>query len=693
LFHDGGCCPSYTSRAFAFAAPIVFAVFFVLPTLRSQSVHTATGSSRLQEDYNSALRFQASGDLQQAALRYRTFLANAQRELAAGYGSIGKYAKAVSLLDEAMALEPDAAELRLADARASLLMGDPSRAESLARSLLDRFHGDSAKLAQAHQLLGRALLKQNKDRDARAEMEKAVALDPSFANGYGLAVVCLDLDDESCASQVFHEMEQSFGDTAAIHMHFGRAYGNSDFVPQAIVEFRKAIAENPRLPGAHYSLAAALLSAGNDAKNVPEAEAELKKELAVSPRDFLTYAALGKLAVTYHRSAEAESYLKKAAAVDPANPDSYLYLGQLYFDTDRPALAEPELRKAIQLTTDPSRNAYQVQKAHFMLGRILRLQHRVEDAQTEMELAHDLADKRLAEDKDKLSGLLNNSEISGAGDSADRSTSPAMDQPENRDPQAMHDLKAFLDRLTPAIADSYNNLGAISASTTKYDDALKNFRLAAAWNPSLDGLDLNWGRAAFTASRFSEAIAPLNRYVRLHPADSGVRGALAISQFMAGDYSGCVENVKDHENEIASIPQMEYAYAESLVKTGAMAAGTSRLEAIEAAHPEIGDVHRSLGEVYASRQEPSKATDELRIAILLNAGDAQAHYDLGQIYLEAGNAPAAIGELETAIRISADDPAYHKELAAAYRLAARSEDAARELAIYERLKNSSTPPK
>ena len=60
-------------------------------------------------------------------------------------------------------------------------------------------------------------------------------------------------------------------------MQFGLAYGNSDFTPQAVTEFKKVIAEDPHYPGAHYSVAAALLAAGEDEKTLQEAESELKR--------------------------------------------------------------------------------------------------------------------------------------------------------------------------------------------------------------------------------------------------------------------------------------------------------------------------------------------------------------------------------------------------------------------------------
>ncbi len=100
-------------------------------------------------------------------------------------------------------------------------------------------------------------------------------LDPTFENGYELAVADLDLGDGKSAAKIFSEMLTSFGDTAAIHMYFGQAYGRSDFQDDAVAEFQKAIAKDDRLPGVHYSLAAAYLSTSGSSK-LPEAERELK---------------------------------------------------------------------------------------------------------------------------------------------------------------------------------------------------------------------------------------------------------------------------------------------------------------------------------------------------------------------------------------------------------------------------------
>jgi tetratricopeptide (TPR) repeat protein len=653
----------------------------------AQAARPARDPSALQQHYSTAQRLQQAGKTDEATREYRAFLAEAQQELAEDYSAAGDYAHAASLFEQALALHADATELRIESAQNALSAGDPARAGTLAKSLLSDSAADVQTSAKAHQILGRALLKQNQDREAKAEFERAVELEPSFANRYDVAVACLDLDDDKCATQAFSGLEQTFGDTPALHMQFGLAYGNSDFAPRAIAEFRKAIAEDERLPGAHYCLAAALLSAGDDQKNVPEAEQELKTELGISPHDALTYAALGKLAVADHRSAEAEKYLKTATSLDPRNPDAFLYLGQLYFDTGRPADAEAALRRAIALTKDPSRNRFQIQKAHFLLGRVLMQQHRSAEARAEMDLARSFANKDLSHDKGELAGLLNNPAATGADPTPPTGTQDnnvnhageagGANNPSSNSagPASSAALRAFEQRLTPAIADSYNNLGVIAATAGRYAEALADFNHAAEWNPTLAGLDLNRGRAAFMASDFSDAIAPLSRYVKAHGSDPGVRGALAMSQFMTGDYQGCLETLHSVQNQLASIPQMAYVFAESLVKTGQTAEGRRRLEILEAAHPEIADVHRALGEVYAAARDRQKAAGELHTALLLNSSDPQAHYDLGKLSVESGNAAAAIPELQTAVRLSPNDATFHRELALAYSLSSRKVDA------------------
>ncbi len=578
-------------------------------------------------------------------------------------------------------MKPDSPSLLLDYSRTALTLGDFAHAKTLATEYIPKYPHNRENLAQAHQVLGRALLKMNRDQDAKRELETAVALDPTFPNGYDLAVACLDLDDEKCAARIFDEIETSFGDTPEIHMAFGRAYADSDFQPRAITEFRRAIEENPQLPGAHYLLAAVLLATSGDESHVQDAETELKKELVISPLDSMAYTALGKIAITRSNYPEAERYLKKATSLGPRNPDAFLYLGQMYFDANRSADAEAALRECIRLTTDVSRNRYQVQKAHFLLGRILMQKGQQDAAHAEMDISRELANKTLSQDKSKLAALTD-----PAGQDGQRSATATPLGAPTADPKALRTVEALRENVRLPVADSYNNLGAIAATNNNYSDAVTYFERAAAWNPSLDGLDYNWGRAAFAGSQFSDAVPPLSRYLRSHPEDIGARSVLGISLFMAENYHGCLDALEPAIGKTDLAPQAEYVYAQSLIRTGQIVSGTERLESLEKLHPEIPDVHRALGEAFGEQGKKQRAYEELGTAIQLSPQDADSHYDLGEMELKAGDTAAAIPELEAATRLLPSSEKFHEELAHAYTAAFRPADAQKQIEIYNQLR-------
>jgi len=588
--------------------------------------------SELRQHYEAAAGFQQKGDLPDAAREYRLFLAGALSELAAGHVLAGDYAKAAPLFDSALEMEPNSPQLRMEYLRAAFAGGDFEHAETLARQLVQENAGDPKELAEAHEMLGRTLLKLNRDSEARQELEAAVALDPSFDNGYNLAVACLDLNDESCADRIFSQMEAVDGDTPALHMQLGRAWADSDFQPRAETEFKEAIAEDPRFPEAHYCLAATYLEE-NDPTKVEAAEKELRLELAVSPRDFLTWAALGKLAVAQGRNAEAAKDLHEAIALNPKSPDAWLYLGQMEYNTNQYPAAEADLKKAIALTTDPSRNRYQIQKAYYLLGRMLMREGKETEAAAEMKIAQAWLEHNLSQDKSRLSGFLEQggqgmggAGMGGAG-MGGIATAPAMGSgPAEHpavNPAAIRQLGEFEKQMAPAIAQSYNNLGDIAATDKDFASAAGYFRSAAEWDAALPGLDLNWGRAAFAASRFGDAVIPLTRYVQAHPDDKNIRAALGISQYMVGDYRGCEKTLEPIAGAMDDVPQVAFVYANSMVKTGQTAAGIERLTALEKAHPEIPDVHRALGEAFAASGEKQKAAEEFDEA--KNASAAAPH--------------------------------------------------------------------
>jgi tetratricopeptide (TPR) repeat protein len=624
---------------------------------------TPAADSILQRRYDAAQKFQAANDLDHAAQQYRIFIADALGEFALGHARAGQYDKAANYFDTALILVPDFPAMKIQYARVALDSGNLDHAKLLAAAVIRDYPNNPKVAADAHAILGRILLKTNEDAKAKEQFEAAVALDPTFENGYELAVADLDLGDGPGATKIFSEMLASFGDTASIHMYFGQAYGRSDFQDDAVAEFKKAIAADDKLPGVHYSLAAAYLSTSGSSK-LPEAEAELRKEIALSPKYAPAYAALGHLLAQQRDPAtqvEAETDLKRATELDPTSPDGFLYLGQFYSDAHKLPEAEAALRQSIALTTDVSRNAYQVQKAHYLLGRLLMQTGQTEEGKQQVAISQTLLQQNLQRAQNQLSDYMQTKQAQENA-SALAPAMPMTVEDHTIDPEAARQVEQLEKQLGPAIADSYNNLGAIAGSQGNYASALRSFEHAAEWNPALPGLDINWGRAAYSAGAFAQAIAPLSHYLQANPSDNDVRAQLGLSQFSIKDYATARQTLKPLIDTAGAAPRIQFAYAVSLIETGDTSSGMAQLLALEKANPNIGEIHRALGEAYAKEKSASAAA-EFETAIRLDPSDAQAHIAFARLRLAQGNKSAAITHFEAALKLEPGNQSLQKELA------------------------------
>ncbi len=571
-----------------------------------------TPQAALQEHYDSAQNFQTSGDLPQAAFQYKLFLSSALVQLAYNRSKAGDFPKAAQYFDASLALVPNDSTVQLEYAEAALAAKDLPKAQSLAQSVIDA----EPKNAKARRVLGRTLLQMNDLQAARGQLETAVALESDFENGYALATAYLALKDEKSAAKIFTEMLAAFGDSAPLRMNFGRAYGEYGYPELAIAEFKRAIAKDPKAPGVHYLLGASyVLSMGEI--DFPLAIAEFNKELALYPNDYFSHSQLGYIYLSQHKLPEAVVELTRAVELDPRDPDAFLSLGQAYSELDKPADAEAALRKSIELTADPARNHYQVQRAHYLLGRILLQSNRADDGKKEMAISEQLSKLSVQENQGKLrADSASQSEASAS--LKDSSASAPLDA------EAVKQIAAYEKQIGPAIADSYNNLGVIAAGDNDLASALQYFEQAYIWNPALDTLDYNWGRAAFTAKRFDEAVGPLQRYMNAHPEDTGARATLGLNYFLGNNCKDALETFEPIGAQISSTPALAFAYAVCQTKAGDFDRGLASLKELALAHPHIVDNHRALAEAYASRDNFADAASEMREVVRLAPSDSDA---------------------------------------------------------------------
>jgi tetratricopeptide (TPR) repeat protein len=610
----------------------------------------------LQQHYDAARTFGISGDQEHAGIEYKAFLGEALRRTANARAKEGKPGEAIDLFSDAVAIAPDNPEVRLDFAVLYLDRQNFDAAKQQA--------GEAARLApdntRAQYILGRAFYGLDDFAGAKPHLEAAVAAKPNFEMGYALALDYLELKDLNRARLLFDEMITGLGDSAPLHIYFGHAYWLTSNFEKAIAEYKLALAKNPKVPQAHFFLGIAYLSRDED-KGWDEAAQEQREEIKNSPNDFRPHYELGNIALKQHRADEAERELKRASELDPDNPDPLISLGEIYAGQNRPQEAEAAMRKAIALTSDVSRAGYQINRAHYVLGRVLvQTGHREEGAK-ELKISAELRERTHPEVRNgandtEISRSAQQTEVhvdekgptakdSGANDSGAKDQFSAADQQR---------LDAYLDQLKPGIADAYNNLGVAAASRKDFAAALEDFRKASKWDPALATLDRNLGMAAFYAGQYDQAIPPLYRQLQQKPDDVRVRAALALSYFSTEKYAPTLETLNPVKDQVGDDPGLALAYAVSLVKTNQYDEGMARLKALEQSSPDSAGVHVAIGEAFADQKIYGTAVDEFRKALAVDPGQSRTHFLLGLALMHQETQAEAAQEFRAALKL---DPA------------------------------------
>jgi tetratricopeptide (TPR) repeat protein len=148
-------------------------------------------------------------------------------------------------------------------------------------------------------------------------------------------------------------------------------------LPGAIANFRKAIAADPNLPGAHFELAEAL-HASADPKLRQEAEQEYKLAVAANSDDVKAISRLGDLTFDKNDLDGATNYYKRALALAPNDADASIGLAHVYTEKGAPQSAEPLLQTVI--AADPTNVL-----AHYRLSSVYRAMNQPADAKHQIE--------------------------------------------------------------------------------------------------------------------------------------------------------------------------------------------------------------------------------------------------------------------------------------------------------------------
>jgi tetratricopeptide (TPR) repeat protein len=629
----------------------------------------------LQGEFQAAKASLAAGDLGSAENHYRETIALALRQVAQLSLSLGQTEPAAGYLNTALKLKPDDTEIQVAAAGVWFRQGEVGKAKALLMSVVAKEPGH----ARARGLLGRIYVFEGDPDNAIRELKASVDLQDDFETGYFLGMAYLTARKLPEASAWFHQLQSTMGESAALHMLFGRAYLVAKIPQQAIPEFRQAIRLDPKYPRAHGFLGYAYLEHYQE-EGYPQAREEFEKELKVHPDEYQVQELLGIANVNLRDFPAAEAALLRAARLQPHEASVYLYLGETYAATNRTKAAVDVLEKYVNMVGDPQQDKLRdVSRAYYLLGQNLRRLGRDDDARRALtrsqqireakfkyDVKHIFEERKSPQDdddresrvSDRVAGLL---DIGPAKERQDTQTmiqqglpaaAAAKQPPVARDTEAARQYRSFVGEI---LASSYNDLGVMRAKDARFVEAAELFTQASAWQPDLPGLDRNWGLASFRAELYREAVPPLDRQLKAHPDDSFVRQILGLSYSMLDDYAKVVDVLQPLQGHPPDDPGLLLAWGTALVRTRQSAVAAvifRRLLEENASNP---SVHLLLGKAYAQQKDYAGAISEMNKALELNSRLAEAHYYAGLVYLEQKQLESAAREFQAELDIRPGD--------------------------------------
>jgi len=209
-------------------------------------------------------------------------------------------------------------------------------------------------------------------------------------------------------------------------------------------------------------------------------------------------------------------------------------------------------------------------------------------------------------------------------------------------------------------------LAMVYISAKRYAPALAAAEQASEALPSSYKTYAVKGMAELRLHRYMDSEKSYQRAAELNPNAAEVNLGLALSQWTAGHVQ---QAFATFEVGLKKFPNDAYHYQE-------------------------------YGRLLLKSAKPNDLAAQTRSAalwqnaILLNSSLPEPHYMLGDLALQKGNAQEAVQQLEQAVKLDPNESKIHFALYRAYRRRGRSEDAARELQAFQKLKaqEETTPP-
>lgn len=155
---------------------------------------------------------------------------------------------------------------------------------------------------------------------------------------------------------------------------------NQGDLKDATDHYRRALAMDPYLPGAHFELGEAILEANpQDPSAQAQAMQELEQALRIDGDSARVECEIGRDDYLQSRLDPALAHYRRALALVPGDVEAMMGVARILMREQRPAAALPLLQQAV--AADPLNG-----EAHYRYARALQMTHRPDEAHEQMDI-------------------------------------------------------------------------------------------------------------------------------------------------------------------------------------------------------------------------------------------------------------------------------------------------------------------
>jgi tetratricopeptide (TPR) repeat protein len=536
-------------------------------------------------------------------------------------------------------------------------------------------------LAQAHQKLAEAYLKQGNGGEALASLVRAADLLPNDVDAQIKAgsVLLLAGRFEDAKSRADKALSVNAKSVDALVLR-ANSLANLRDLDGALEQLQQAIALEPRA-ALKTNMGAIEAARGN----VTEAEAAFRKAVETDPKSVEAQVALGQFLWGTGRAADAEATFRAAYAIDASNVLANRWLATFYMRSGRAAEAEPHFKKVAEAINDAG-SALALTDYYLALDRrddakrtLDALSARAEYwpiARARMaELLYDdgkkadalkAVDEVIAKHPSIIGGHLVRGRLMLADGRADEAKTEAETtlklDPRNaegffllaRAEEARRDLdaaaKAYGEVLSinPRAATAQVRLAMVQMQRNDLGAAAQLAEQAAAAQP--DGLEarLVLARTLVARREIERAATVTEALAREFPNQSVVQNQVGMLALARGDASGARAAF---DKALALQPTMVeplVALVSIDIEQNQAAQARARVEQRLAQTPNSSPVLALAGRTWASTGDPAKGEEFFRKAIEADATNLEAYSGLARLLLaqqKLGDAVAAFDAL------------------------------------------------